>query len=88
MAQLNTRLVTARANAAEKKAEVDLLQKLEAEGTLAKGLPETLNSELLAKLRTLLGEISIAEASLASRTGETTPRLSSCAPNGPTPNAP
>ena len=44
MAQLNTRLVTARANAAEKKAEVDLLQKLEAEGTLAKGLPEESNS--------------------------------------------
>ena len=56
MAELNARLVAARADVAEKKAKVDLLQRLESEGRDAQGLPEAMNSPLLASLRNQLGE--------------------------------
>ena len=75
MAQLNARLVAARTDVAEKKAKVDLLQSLEAQGGDAQGLPEVMNSGLLASLRTQLGEISLREAGLAARLGESNPEV-------------
>ena len=73
MAQLNARLVAARADVAEKKAKLDLLQSLEAQGGDAEALPEVMNSGLLASLRNQLGEISLREAGLAARLGEGNP---------------
>ena len=75
MAQLNARLVAARADVAEKKAKLDLLQSLEAQGGDAEALPEVMNSGLLASLRTQLGEISLREAGLAARLGEGNPEV-------------
>jgi capsular exopolysaccharide synthesis family protein len=76
MAQLNARLVTARADVAEKKAKVDLLQSLEARGGDAEGFPETMNSELLlGGLRTRLSESSLRVAGLAARLGEGNPEV-------------
>lgn len=75
MAQLNARLVAARTDVAEKKAKVDLLQSLEAQGGDAQGLPEVMNSGLLASLRTQLGENSLREAGLAARLGESNPEV-------------
>jgi succinoglycan biosynthesis transport protein ExoP len=75
MAQLNARLVAARADVAEKKAKVDLLERLEARGGDADGLPETMNSGLLASLRTQLGENSLRVAGLAARLGDGNPEV-------------
>ena len=75
MGQLNARLVAARAEVAEKKAKVDLLASLEARGGDADGLPETMNSGLLAGLRTLLGENSLRVAGLAARLGDGNPEV-------------
>ena len=74
MAQLNTRLVTARADVAEKKAKVDLLQTLEAHGGDVQNLPEAMNS-VLAGLRNQLGEISLRQAGMAARLGESNPEV-------------
>jgi len=75
MAQLNGRLVAARADVAEKKAKVDLLQSLESQGGDAQALPEVMNSGLLASLRNQLGEVSLREAGLAARLGEGNPEV-------------
>ena len=75
MAQLNARLVSARADVAEKKAKLDLLQSLEAQGADAQALPEVMNSGLLASLRSQLGDISLREAGLAARLGEGNPEV-------------
>ncbi len=75
MAELNARLVAARADVAEKKAKVDLLQRLESEGRDAQGLPEAMNSPLLASLRNQLGENSLRLAGLAARLGESNPEV-------------
>ena len=75
MAQLNARLVAARADVAEKKAKADLLKSLEARGGDADGLPETMNSGLLASLRTQLGENSLRVAGLAARLGDGNPEV-------------
>jgi polysaccharide biosynthesis transport protein len=75
MAQFNARLVAARADVAEKKAKVDLLESLEARGGVADGLPETMNSGLLGGLRTQLGENSLRVAGLAARLGDSNPEV-------------
>jgi succinoglycan biosynthesis transport protein ExoP len=75
MAALNARLVAVRADVAEKKAKVDLLQGLESEGRDAQGLPEAMNSPLLASLRNQLGENSLRLAGLAARLGDSNPEV-------------
>jgi polysaccharide biosynthesis transport protein len=75
MAQLSARLVAARVDVAEKKAKVDLLQTIEAQGGSAEVLPEIMNSPLLASLRVQLGDVSLREAGLAARLGEGNPEV-------------
>jgi polysaccharide biosynthesis transport protein len=75
MAQLSARLVVARLDVAEKKAKVDLLQTIEAQGGSAEVLPEIMNSPLLASLRVQLGDVSLREAGLAARFGEGNPEV-------------
>jgi capsular exopolysaccharide synthesis family protein len=73
LAQINARLAEARADVAEKKAKTDLLEKLEAEGGDAMGLPETVSSPLLADLRKQFAEVEGKEVGLAVRNGERYP---------------
>jgi polysaccharide biosynthesis transport protein len=75
VAQLSARLVAARADVAEKKARLDVLQSLEAQGGDVQGLPEVLNSALLASLRTQLADISLRQAGLVGRLGEGNPEV-------------
>lgn len=67
LGQLNTRLVAARAEAAEKKTRVDILQKIEARGGNVASLPDTLAQGAIAELRKQANELSRQEADLLAR---------------------
>jgi capsular exopolysaccharide synthesis family protein len=73
--QINARLATVRADVAEKKAKVDLLERLEAEGGDGSGLPDTIGSPLLAELRKQLADIEGKEVGLAVGNGERYPEM-------------
>jgi polysaccharide biosynthesis transport protein len=67
LAQLNGRLVQARAEAAEKKARLDLLTKIEAHGGNVSSLPDFMASGPVAELRKQASELSRQEADLLAR---------------------
>jgi len=67
LAPLNARLLAARADAAEKKAHLDLLEKLKTTGGDLNTLPEAANSGVIADLRRQENDISRQEADLLSR---------------------
>ncbi|PWB84030.1 MAG: hypothetical protein C3F11_03420 [Methylocystaceae bacterium] len=66
LAQLNGRLVQARAEAAEKKARLDMLQKIEARGGNITSLPDVINGAI-ADLRKQATDLSRQEADLLAR---------------------
>ncbi len=67
LGSLNQRLVTARTTAAEMKAKLEVLEKIESRGANLSSLPDTLNAGLLADLRKQLSELSRQEADLLAR---------------------
>lgn len=66
LAQLNGRLVQARAETAEKKARLDLLQRIEARGGNITSLPDAINGAI-ADLRKQATDLSRQEADLLAR---------------------
>jgi polysaccharide biosynthesis transport protein len=67
LGQLNTRLVAARAETAEKKARLDTLQKIEARGGGVSSMPDAESAGALADLRRQAAELSRQEADLLAR---------------------
>ena len=67
LSELNAKLLAARAEAADKKARVDLLNSIEAKGGNVQSLPDIANSPTLAALRQQEAAISQKEADLAAR---------------------
>lgn len=67
LGQLNARLVAARAETAEKKTRVDILQKIESRGGNITALPDTMTTGAIADLRKQANEISRQEADLLAR---------------------
>lgn len=67
LAQLNGRLVQARGETAEKKARLDILQKIEARGGNITALPDIMNSGPIADLRKQATDLSRQEADLLAR---------------------
>jgi polysaccharide biosynthesis transport protein len=67
LGQLNQRLVNARATAAEVKAKVEALEKVQSHGASLSSLPDTMNAGLLADLRRQLTDMSRQEADLLAR---------------------
>lgn len=75
LGQLNARLVAARSEAAEKKARLDILQKLQARGDGVASLPDIANSGALGDLRRQLSDLSRQEADLLARYGSGHPTV-------------
>jgi polysaccharide biosynthesis transport protein len=73
LSELNAKLVTARTDAAEKKARVDLLASIEAKGGNAQSLPDIEKSGAMASLRDQEAKISQQEVELLTRYGNTHP---------------
>lgn len=70
LADLNARLVAARADLAEKKARVDLLKSIDDKGgDLQRLLPDMVNSPLVATLRNQLAAVNQRESDLVARYG-------------------
>jgi polysaccharide biosynthesis transport protein len=67
LAQLNGRLIASRAETSEKKARLDLLQKVLAKGGNVSTLPDAMNSGLIADLRRQENDLLRQEADLLSR---------------------
>jgi len=67
LGQLNGRLVQARAEAAERKARLDILLKIEARGGNITALPDIMNAGPIAELRRQAQELSRQEADLLAR---------------------
>jgi succinoglycan biosynthesis transport protein ExoP len=67
LGQLNQRLVNSRATAAEVKAKLEVLEKIQAQGANLSSLPDTMNAGLLSDLRKQQTEMSRQEADLLSR---------------------
>lgn len=75
MAQLNARLVAVRAEVADKKAKVDLLDQLDAQGGDNEALPDIGNSGPIVALRSQLADISARELGIASCNNANFPEL-------------
>jgi succinoglycan biosynthesis transport protein ExoP len=73
LSQLNARLVTVKAETAEKKARLDLLRNVESRGQNVQNVPDFGNSGLLATLKTQEADISRREADLVARYGDAHP---------------
>lgn len=73
LSELNAKLVDARADAAQKKARVDLLNSLQAKGGGLGNMPEFGVSTTLPALRQQASELSQKEADLVARYGEPHP---------------
>ena len=67
LANLNQRLVSARAQAAEVKAKVEVLEKIQSQGVSLASLPDSMNAGLLSDLRKQLNDLSRQEADLLAR---------------------
>ncbi|HEY8161036.1 MAG TPA: polysaccharide biosynthesis tyrosine autokinase [Methylocystis sp.] len=67
LGQLNGRLVQVRAEAAEKKARLEMLRKIEARGGSIAALPDIVNSGAFADLRKQATDLSRQEADLLAR---------------------
>ena len=75
LAELNGRLVAARSETAEKKARLELLQKIQAGGGNISSLPEVANSGAIADLRRQENDISRQEADLLARYNDRHPSV-------------
>ncbi len=64
---LNQRLVGARTTSAEVKAKVDVLEKIQSQGSNLSSLPDSMNAGLLSELRSKLTDYQRQEADLLSR---------------------
>jgi exopolysaccharide transport family protein len=75
LSELNAKLVTAHADAAEKKAKYDQLEALRTNGRSAQALPDVLHSTVIGQLRTQEAEISRREADLVARYSDRHPAV-------------
>jgi len=75
LGQLNGSLVSARTEAAEKKAQLDILQKIENNGGDVALLPEVMNGPAIADLRKQVADLSRQEADLRTRYSDKHPAL-------------
>ena len=75
LAQLNGRLVAARALTAEKKARLDLLQKVQAAGGVIADLPDIANAGALPDLRRQENDLKRQEADLLARYSDRHPSV-------------
>jgi capsular exopolysaccharide synthesis family protein len=75
LGQLNGSLVSARTEAAEKKAQLDILQKIENKGGDVALLPEVMNAPAIADLRKQAADLSRQEADLRTRYSDKHPAL-------------
>lgn len=75
LGQMNARLVAARAETAEKKARLDLLQKMENDGASLAALPEAVASSAIAELRRQENDLTRQEADLLARYSERHPSV-------------
>ncbi len=75
LGQLNGTLVSARTEAAEKKAQLDILQKIENKGGDVASLPEVMNAPAIADLRKQAADLSRQEADLRTRYSDKHPAL-------------
>jgi capsular exopolysaccharide synthesis family protein len=75
LSELNAKLVDARADAAQKKARVDLLNSILKNGGNIQSLPDLPNSPQLAALRTQEAEVSQKEAELTARYSDQYPQV-------------
>lgn len=75
LGQLNTRLVQARAETAEKKARFELLQKIESGGGNVSALPDMMTSGAIAELRKQEADLSRQEADLLARYSDRHPSV-------------
>ena len=67
LANLNQRLVSARAQSAEVKAKVEVLERIQSQGFSLASLPDSMNAGLLSDLRKQLNDLSRQEADLLAR---------------------
>ena len=75
LSELNAKLVTARAEAAEKRAKYEQLVALRTNGRNAQALPDVLRSTVISQLRAQEAEVSRREADLVSRYGDRHPAV-------------
>ncbi len=75
LAQLNGRLVSARAETAEKRARLDLLIKAQANGGNISALPDVMNSGAIADLRKQENDVSRQEADLRTHYSDRYPAV-------------
>lgn len=75
LGQLNSRLVQARAETAEKKARLELLQKIQNGGGNISALPDVMNSGTIADLRKQENDLSRQEADLLARYSDRHPSV-------------
>ena len=75
LSELNAKLVTARAEAAEKRAKYEQLMALQTNGRSAQALPDVLRSTGISQLRAQEAEVSRREADLVSRYGDRHPAV-------------
>ncbi|HEY7299131.1 MAG TPA: polysaccharide biosynthesis tyrosine autokinase [Xanthobacteraceae bacterium] len=75
MSELNTRLVGARSEAAEKKTRVDIAAEFEKKGGDALKFPDLISSPLIGTLRGQLADLSRREAELSQRYNASHPEL-------------
>lgn len=75
LGQLNTRLVQARAEAAEKKARLELLRKIQSEGGNISALPDVMNSSSISDLRKQEHDLTRQEADLLARYSDRHPSV-------------
>ena len=75
LGQLNGRLVVARSETAEKKARLDLLQRVQANGGNISALPDVMNSGAIADLRKQENDVSRQAADLLARYSDRYPAV-------------
>src|ERR1700688_577205 len=75
LSELNAKLVTARAESAEKKAKYDQAQRIIAEGGNLQSVPDVIRSVVISALRSKQAEISQREADLVAKYGERHPAV-------------
>ncbi len=75
LSELNTKLVAARAETAERKAKFDQTQRIFSEGGNLQSVPDVLRSSVISNLRSQQAEVTRREADLVSRYGERHPAV-------------
>ena len=75
LSDLNSKLIDAKADLAQKKARVDLLNSIQAKGGSAQSMPDIANSGALPTLRQQAAALSAQEADLSARYGASHPQV-------------